>query len=364
MNIKSRIANLAFRVLWQSPGFRKHLEDVIQLRIEEGIIRHKAKVNADGNPGLGVLWHDLKDIDLLRSNVKQLGLHMARILYEQGEMQANAQDSNLPLTSRLCRQEDFAEPWFRRWCDALHLKPLLHRKIWEYAFVAQGLQEHGSLQKGTRGIGFGCGEEPMASFFASLGINVTVTDLAPEKSKDLGWVTTGQHTSSLQQAFYPDLITKEDFDARVSLEYVDMNAIPTSLAESYDFCWSICALEHLGSIRNGLDFIKNSLSVLKPGGVAIHTTEFNLSDGDTIDNWQTVLFQKKHIDLLADELRSSGHELLPFCSDPGNAFLDKFVDLPPYDWESIMQLKEPAHLKVAIDGFPSTCIGIIVRKQR
>ena len=362
MDIKVLLSRLALRLVWHSPEFRRELDKLIRLRVDEAILSHKAKVNAEGHPGLGFLWHELKDIDLMRTNLKQLGLQMARVLYQQGQMAAVEQDSILPLTSRLCRQADFAEPWFRAWCDALHLKPLLHRKIWEYAFVLQAIRENGALRGGARGVGFGCGEEPVASLLASRGIDVTVTDLAPEQSKGLGWVATGQHTSSLHKAYYPDLVSQDEFDRRVRLEYVDMNAIPASMNEGYDFCWSICALEHLGSIRKGLDFIKNSMKVLRPGGVAIHTTEFNLTNEETVDNWQTVLFQQKHFMLLAEELKVEGYEMLPLDVDPGDAFLDKFVDLPPYDWGTIMQLKETTHLKVAIDGFPSTCVGIIVRK--
>lgn len=362
MTIRSALSRLVLRLVWHSPDFRRALDDLIRLRVDEGILKHKAKLTADGHPGLGLLWNELKDIDLIRTNVKQLGLQMARVLYQQGQMAAVEQDRILPLTSRVCRQADFAEPWFRAWCEALHLKPLLHRKIWEYSFVLQAMHESGVLRAGARGAGFGCGQEPLPSFLASLGIDVTVTDLAPEQSEGLGWVTTGQHTSSLQQVYYPDLVSKNQFERLVRLEYVDMNAIPASMNESYDFCWSICALEHLGSIRKGLDFIKNSMKVLRPGGVSIHTTEFNLTNEETVDNWQTVLFQQKHFALLAEELKAEGYQMLPLDADPGDAFLDRFVDLPPYDWESIMKLQEPAHLKVAIDGFPSTCVGIIIRK--
>lgn len=362
MKLKSLLSRLAMKLIWHSPDFRRTLDDLIRLRVDEGILKHKAKVNPEGHPGLGFLWDEAKDIDLLRTNVKQLGLQMARLLYRDGKVDPVLEDRILPLTSRICRQDDFAEPWFRSWCKALHLEPILHRKIWEYAFVLQAMHENNVFRNDSRGIGFGCGEEPIASYLASRGVSITVTDLAPEKSDGLGWVGTGQHTSSLQQAYYPDLISLADFEKRVELEYVDMNDIPASMSQNYDFCWSICALEHLGSIRKGLDFIINSMNVLRPGGVAIHTTEFNLSNEATIDNWQTVLFQHKHFLLLADELKAMGYEMLSLNADAGNAFLDRFIDLPPYDWDEIMKLKESAHLKVAIDGFPSTCVGIIVKK--
>lgn len=52
---------------------------------------------------------------------------------------------------------------------------------------------------------------------------------------------------------------------------------PQLRSESFDFVWSLCAVEHVGSIAAGQSFVLNSLSLLKPGGVAIHTVEFNLA---------------------------------------------------------------------------------------
>jgi hypothetical protein len=138
-----------------------------------------------------------------------------------------------------------------------------------------------------------------------------------------------------------------------------MNAIPADLAGSFDFCWSTCAFEHLGSIERGLGFVEASLETLRPGGVAVHTTEFNLRDGDeTIDDWPTVLFQKRHIEALAGTLRGRGYRMEPIDFGRGQKVLDGFVDLPPYGPEV-----SPAHLKLLVDGFPCTSIGLIVHKD-
>jgi 2-polyprenyl-3-methyl-5-hydroxy-6-metoxy-1,4-benzoquinol methylase len=69
-----------------------------------------------------------------------------------------------------------------------------------------------------------------------------------------------------------------DFKARVSYRTLDMNFIPDDLHGKFDFVWSTCSVEHVGSILLGQRFIINTLNLLKPGGIAIHTVEFNLSD--------------------------------------------------------------------------------------
>ena len=86
----------------------------------------------------------------------------------------------------------------------------------------------------------------------------------------------------------------------------------------------------------------------------MHTTEFNLSsDADTVDNTGTVLFRRKDIQRLADELTAQGHRVsLNF--DNGNGFADYYVDLPPY--------KQDIHLRLQIAGYTATSIGLIIQK--
>ncbi|MBN8966457.1 MAG: methyltransferase domain-containing protein, partial [Rhizobiales bacterium] len=221
-----------------------------------------------------------------------------------------------------------------------------------------------------KGLAFACGEEPIPSYLASRGLRIVATDLAPDKVAGLGWAETGQHASTLDKLFYPKLVDRDAFDRLITLQYVDMNSIPDSLT-GFDFCWSICSLEHLGSIKLGLDFIENSLRTLRPGGLAIHTTEFNILDkGDTVDNWPTVLFQRRHFEQIADRLRAQGHWVAPLDFDFGDGPIDNFIDVPPYDWDRLFahgqlraQKENPAHLKLVVDGFPVTCFGIVVRKK-
>lgn len=128
----------------------------------------------------------------------------------------------------------------------------------------------------------------------------------PEHGAKTGWQNTNQYTATLEHAYNAALVDRDRFLKYVSLEYVDMNAIPAALRD-YDFCWSICALEHLGSIKLGLTFIEKSLDTLRPGGLTIHTTEYNYAnDNATIDNWGTVLFQRQHFNELAEQLRTAG----------------------------------------------------------
>jgi hypothetical protein len=41
--------------------------------------------------------------------------------------------------------------------------------------------------------------------------------------------------------------------------------------------------------------------------------------------------------------------------------LDGFVDIPPWSNEAVRSLDPGAHLKLCVDGFPCTSVGMIIR---
>lgn len=253
-----------------------------------------------------------------------------------------------------CRQEMFEQPYFAYWTDRLGHVLRYHRKLWEFVFICQVLFERRILQPGARGLGFGVGEEPLSALFASMGCKITATDMAPEAAVLAGWTDTQQYAAGKAALRNPLVCPDDKFEDNVSFEVCDMNAIPDTLS-GYDFCWSACALEHLGSIEQGLAFIERSVQCLRPGGLAVHTTELNVSSNDdTVDNMGTVLFRRRDFEALAVRLRAQGHIVAPFDFDPGPRALDRYVDMPPY-------LFEP-HLKLALEGFAATSFGIIVQR--
>jgi hypothetical protein len=82
------------------------------------------------------------------------------------------------------------------------------------------------------------------------------------------------------------------FSKLVDFRNVDMNNMPSDLV-GYDFCWSSCAFEHLGSIELGMQFVEISLKCLKPGGLAVHTMEYNgQSNRNTLSEGGAVIFRK------------------------------------------------------------------------
>jgi FkbM family methyltransferase len=259
------------------------------------------------------------------------------------------------LTSGFCVSEQLRSPAFRHWLSILGLEWRLHRKLWEFGFVIQALYERGCLDSECRGLGFAVGEEPLPALFASMGCEITATDLDSTDARADVWAQTAQLATDLSKLRKPEICPDLIFDRKVAFKPVDMNRIPGDLI-NFDFTWSTCSFEHCGSIELGSQFIENQLQCLRPGGIAVHTTEFNLSSlDDTITEGPTVIFRRKDIEAIIKRLQVSGHHVEPLCPFLGGAEIDRAIDLMPYS--------ENRHLKLLLfDKYISTSVALIIKK--
>jgi len=256
--------------------------------------------------------------------------------------------------SQTCTENQFAEPLYSELSETLELTNRgLHRKAWEFVWIAAVLKKAALLREGNKGIGFGIGQEPLPAFFASHGVQVLATDAPPAAIDGQGWDLVGQHAVSLEPLKRHQMLDNDKFDRLVQFEPVDMHDIPDHL-RNFDFCWSACCFEHLGSIEHGLSFVEQSLKTLRPGGLAVHTTEFNLSSNEaTLEVPTLSLFRKRDIEALYGRLIAAGHKVWPLNLHPGTGPADAHIDLPPYG---------SPHLKLAVRTYATTSIGLVVEK--
>ncbi|MBN8783183.1 MAG: methyltransferase type 11 [Terrimonas ferruginea] len=256
--------------------------------------------------------------------------------------------------SELCKARDWHTEWFKRWVKELNEPARYHRKQWEFVYVMQALWERGCIAQGKKGLVFAVGTEPGPSIFANYGCDILATDIFPEQGKEKGWENGDQLCFGVESLNKRGLTDDATLNKHVSYRAVDMNNIPEDL-RGFDFNWSSCSFEHLGSIDLGLAFLKNQLKTLKRGGWAVHTTEFNISSNDkTLDTGSTVIFRMRDLEQLAEELRREGHLVEEFDYSLGGLPEDYAVDVFPHS--------EDVHLKLQLNEFTVTSIGIIIQK--
>ena len=188
-----------------------------------------------------------------------------------------------------------------------------------------------------------------------MGCEITATDLDSTDARADVWAQTAQLATDLSKLRKPEICPDLIFNRKVAFKPVDMNCIPCDLI-NFDFTWSTCSFEHCGSIELGSQFIENQLRCLRPGGIAVHTTEFNLSSlDDTITEGPTVIFRRKDIEAIIKRLQASGHHVESLCPFLGGAEIDRALDLMPYS--------ENRHLKLLLfDKYISTSVALIIKK--
>ena len=258
------------------------------------------------------------------------------------------------LQSNICNATQLKSTEFQRWMSAIGQPPMvMHRKLWEWAYICQALEERGMLVEGSRGLGFAVGTEPLVALFASKGCQIVATDLDETSAQEAGWTSTNQHARDLAALNSRELCEPTTFADRVSFRVVNMHDIPADLRD-FDFVWSSCAIEHLGDIKATEDFMSRMMGCLKPGGIAVHTTEYNLtSDRDTVEVGPTIILRRSDLESMVSRLEGEGHCPEPIDFNVGDEEDDKVILSPPYEGYPC--------LKIWLGPHAATSVGLIVR---
>lgn len=256
--------------------------------------------------------------------------------------------------SQPCTFDQIRSSEYQALCDRLRIRPLHHRKTWEWVYILQVLEDHGMLHPGRRGLGFGVGNEPIAAYAASTSVSIVATDLPASAARAKQWRNSGEHADKLADLNAAGLCDDDAFRKRASFRPVDMREIPDDL-QSFDFVWSSCAMEHLGSLDAGLEFFERQLACLKPGGIGVHTTEYNVDPvGPTLSDGLTVLYQRAHLEALVYAMRKQGHRM-KITFRTGTRPEDLHVDPPPFT---------NTHIRTQTLGCTHTSFGLVVERSR
>jgi SAM-dependent methyltransferase len=259
--------------------------------------------------------------------------------------------------------KDFESSWYKKWSKELRQTAgnldghKLHaNKFWQNAAICEALYSRKKLQPGTRGLGFGVGQERLPSLFAKYGVKVLATDQDYHTKKATHWAQR-ELATGLNSLNRFGIVDDKTFVENVQYQAADMKDIPKELHNQFDFLWSNCALGHLGTIGDGIGFIKKSLRCLKPGGVAVHTTEVNvLSDSETVDSGLTVIFRLRDLYECYRELIEAGYSCSPIRFDLGRSERDFRLSMQPTFGND--------YSKIQVGGHLATQVLLIIKKPK
>lgn len=250
------------------------------------------------------------------------------------------------------------DPVYRASSAAIAEGNLFHRKHWEWVFIHATAERLGLLAPGRSALGFGVGTEPLVPAFAAAGMTVIATDQPAGTAG--AWADTGQHSSSVEHLQRPSVCEPELLRERVSFRPVDMTSLHDDLG-SHDLVWSSCCFEHLGSADAGFEFVRDAMRNVAPGGVAIHTTEFDLTrrkplkeSGSVAAGDYVCFYRRRDLARLVSALRADGFVVDVDWRLSRRHPMERKVDRPPYSHDP--------HMRVAVDDRVITSVGLVIQR--
>ena len=180
--------------------------------------------------------------------------------------------------NRLCYVEDWENSEIKEALTELQKlssEGFIHRKDWEWALGIIAMRRFGKLNEKSTAIGIGAGTEPVPFYLANKVKHVYATDLYGQNE---GWKRAAPSEFPENPKKYAPFPYKED-----ALTVLRMDGTKLEFpSESFDIAFSFSSIEHFdggGKNHSGaLRSLKEMERVLKPGGLAVITTEYIIND--------------------------------------------------------------------------------------
>jgi SAM-dependent methyltransferase len=184
--------------------------------------------------------------------------------------------SDQPKLNRLCCIEDWENNEIKKALaelQKLSSEGFIHRKDWEWALGIIAMRRFGKLNEKSTAIGVGSGREAILYYLANKVKHVYATDLYKVRN----WMEAAPSDFPENPKKYAPFPYKED-----ALTVLRMDGTKLEFpSESFDIAFSFSSIEHFGGGKNhsgALRSLKEIERVLKPGGLAVITTEYIIND--------------------------------------------------------------------------------------
>jgi ubiquinone/menaquinone biosynthesis C-methylase UbiE len=262
--------------------------------------------------------------------------------------------------SKICDAADWFDTEFHSIViNELKESPRFHRKQWEFAMIFLALKKLGFLNANMTGLSLGGGNERVLYSIAQHVNKLIVTDLYDE---DTTWdcAKTKDPDEYIKVSKPFDVDDSKIEALRMDMRYLDFED------NTFDFCYSSCAIEHIGDFEDFVRHLNEVYRVLKEDGVYVFTTELNFA-GDTIKDENNFIFSSSFLnkifkstkltpDVDADVILAH-HEIntpLPsnvknLCYNSEKSFVDRMMQNYP-------------HVILLRGKYPFTSIQFVMRK--
>ncbi len=267
----------------------------------------------------------------------------------------------MALLSKFCDAAD----WFRgNMQEVIHHElreiPRFHRKQWESAMIFQTLRNLGKLRPDTRGLSMGGGKELIAYALAQHTKQLVITDLY-EMNTSWDCAKTNDPDEYIRQNKPFPVDDSKMLALRMDMRQLDFPD------KSFDFCYSTCAVEHIGGREDFLQHFNEVARVLKDDGIYVFTTEVSYDSTSIQDDHNYVfslqllyeIFAQSNLAAMGDfDARISPHKI----NFPTPSTLKQLSSFVPGGFpERILQ--EAPHIQLLRGKHPFTC-GMFVLQKR
>lgn len=198
--------------------------------------------------------------------------------------------------SKVCDAADWFDEEFAEVIkNELREPARFHRKQWEFAQIFLSLRKLGFLNPDKVGLSLGGGNERLLYSIANHINKLIVTDLYDD-STDWDCARTNDPNEYIR-ASKPFPVDDDKIEAlRMDMRYLDFED------NSFDFCYSSCAFEHIGHYEDFTKHLSEVNRVLKEDGVYVFTTELQF-DEETIKDPHNYIFSKDYLTNLISECK-------------------------------------------------------------
>lgn len=263
-------------------------------------------------------------------------------------------------TSKICDAADWFDPEIKFIIENELREPArFHRKQWEFATIFLTLQKYGLLNYQKVGLSLGGGNERVLYSIANHIKKLFVTDLYDDKTSwDCARTDDPDEFIKTSKPFSVD-------DTKIQALRMDMRKLDFS-DNAFDFCYSSCAIEHIGDKLDFLQHFNEVNRVLKAGGIYVLTTELQFGE-KTIPDQNNFIFT---IDYISDLISNSD---LDFVSDVNAELTENIINYPyPSNIKNLAFsgndnlsekiIEQFPHLILLRGNVPFTSVLLILRK--